>query len=202
MRPTMAIAGSSGNATGSRFPKNAPQITLDFMPYFTHTPSGAFLAYNATVTADVTLGRDTSIWFGSVVRGDVAPVTIGERVNIQDCAVVHCDTGFANVIEDDVSVGHRAVVHGERVGRGTLIGMGAVVLGHADIGEECLIAAGAVVPPRMKVPDRSLVVGVPGKIVRAVSEKEHEYLRWLSRRYVELVGRYMNGEFGEPARAL
>lgn len=170
--------------------------------WFTKTPSGAFIAYNATVTADVTLGRDSSIWFGAVVRGDVAPVIIGERVNIQDGAVVHCDTGFPNAIEDDVSIGHRAVVHGERVRRGTLIGMGAVILGHTDIGEECLIAAGAVVPPGLKVPDRSLVVGVPGKIVRAVGEKEHEYLRWLSRRYVELVGRYMNGEFGElPANA-
>jgi carbonic anhydrase/acetyltransferase-like protein (isoleucine patch superfamily) len=168
------------------------------MPYFTRNPSGAYIAHNATVTAAVTLGRDTSIWFGAVVRGDVAPVTIGERVNIQDGAVVHCDTGFPNVIEDDVSIGHRAVVHGERVGRGTLIGMGAVILGHTNIGEECLIAAGAVVPPGMQVPDRSLVVGVPGKIARPVSEKEHEYLRWLSRRYVELVGRYMNGEFGEP----
>lgn len=168
------------------------------MSYFTRTPSGSFLAHNATVTADVTLGRDSSIWFGAVVRGDVAPVTIGERVNIQDGAVVHCDTGFPNVIEDDVSIGHRAVVHGERVRRGTLIGMGAVILGHTDIGAECLVAAGAVVTPGMKIPDRSLVVGVPAKIVRPVNDKELEYLRWLSRRYVELVGKYMNGEFGEP----
>jgi len=167
------------------------------MDYFTKTPSGAFIAYNATVTADVRLGADSSVWFNAVVRGDVAPVTIGERVNIQDGAVVHCDTGFPNTIEDDVSIGHRAVVHGERVRRGTLIGMGAVLLGHTDIGEECLIAAGAVVTPGMKVPDRSLVAGVPARIIRPVSEKEHEYLQWLSRRYVELVNRYLNGEFGE-----
>jgi len=167
------------------------------MDYFTKTPSGAFIAYNATVTADVRLGADSSVWFNAVVRGDVAPVTIGERVNIQDGAVVHCDTGFPNTIEDDVSIGHRAVVHGERVRRGTLIGMGAVLLGHTDIGEECLIAAGAVVTPGMRIPDRSLVAGVPGKIIRPVSEKEHEYLQWLSRRYVELVNRYLNGEFGE-----
>jgi carbonic anhydrase/acetyltransferase-like protein (isoleucine patch superfamily) len=75
------------------------------MPYFTRTPSGAYIAHNATVTAEVTLSRDASIWFGAVVRGDVAPVTIGERVNIQDGAVVHCDTGFPNVIDDDVSIG-------------------------------------------------------------------------------------------------
>jgi carbonic anhydrase/acetyltransferase-like protein (isoleucine patch superfamily) len=168
------------------------------MHWFTKTPAGAYLAHNATVTADVRLGAESSVWFGAVVRGDVAPVTIGQRVNIQDGAIVHCDTGFPNSIEDDVSIGHRAVVHGERVGRGTLIGMGAILLGHTDIGEECLIDAGAVVTPGMKIPDRSLVVGVPAKIVRPVSDKEHEYLRWLSRRYVELVGKYIAGEFGEP----
>ncbi len=146
----------------------------------------------------MTLGPDTSIWFGAVVRGDVAPVTIGQRVNIQDGAIVHCDTGFPNSIEDDVSIGHRAVVHGERVGRGTLIGMGAILLGHTNIGAECLIAAGAVVTPGQTIPDRSLVVGVPAKIVRPVSDKELEYLRWLSRRYVDLVAKYHAGEFGSP----
>ncbi|MEM9659959.1 MAG: gamma carbonic anhydrase family protein, partial [Planctomycetota bacterium] len=139
-----------------------------------------------------------SVWFGGVVRGDVAPITVGARVNIQDNAVVHCDTGFANTLEDDVTIGHRAVVHGRRVGRGTLVGMGAVLLGHTDVGADCLIAAGAVVPPGLQVPDGMLVVGVPGKIVRSVSDKEREYLIWLSRRYVELVKRYQDGEFGEP----
>ena len=134
--------------------------------------------------------------FAAVVRGDVAPVTIGQRVNIQDGAVVHCDTGFANTIEDDATIGHRAVVHGERVGRGTLVGMGAVLLGHTDVGEECLVAAGAVVTPGMKIPDRSLVLGVPAQIIRPVNDRELEYLRWLSRRYVELVGKYQAGEFG------
>lgn len=168
------------------------------MDYFTKTPAGAYIAYNATVTADVTLGADSSVWFGAVIRGDVAPVTIGDRVNVQDGAVIHSDTGIPNVIEDDVTIGHRAVVHGQRVRRGTLIGMGAVLLGHTDIGEECLVAAGAVVTPGMKVPDRSLVAGVPARIIRPVSEKDHEYLKWLSRLYVELVGKYMAGEFGKP----
>lgn len=169
------------------------------MEWFRKTPEGAFIAHNATVTADVRLGEESSVWFGAVVRGDVAPVTIGRRVNIQDGAVVHCDTGFANTLEDDVTVGHRAVVHGEHVGRGSLIGIGAIVLGHTRIGEECLIAAGAVVTPGVEIPDRSLVVGVPAKIVRPVNEKELEYLRWLSRRYVELVGKYQSGEFGRPS---
>jgi carbonic anhydrase/acetyltransferase-like protein (isoleucine patch superfamily) len=168
------------------------------MHWFSKTPDGAYLAYNATVTGDVRLGAESSVWFGAVVRGDVAPVTIGQRVNIQDGAIVHCDTGFANRIDDDVTIGHRAVVHGEHVGRGSLIGIGAVVLGHTRIGEECLIAAGAVVTPGTEVPDRSLIIGVPAKIVRPVNEKELEYLRWLSRRYVELVAKYEAREFGTP----
>jgi carbonic anhydrase/acetyltransferase-like protein (isoleucine patch superfamily) len=168
------------------------------MSWFSQTPAGAFLAYNATVTGDVRLGPESSVWFGAVVRGDVAPVTIGARVNIQDGAVVHCDTGYANTIEDDVTVGHRAVVHGERVGRGTLIGMGAVVLGHTHIGERCLVAAGALVTPGMKVPDGMLAMGVPARVVRPVNEQESEYLRWLSRRYLELLKRYQAGEFGAP----
>ena len=157
-----------------------------------------YLAHNSTVSGDVQLGAGSSVWFGAVVRGDVAPVIIGERVNIQDGSVVHCDTGFANTIEDDVTIGHRAVVHGERVGRGSLVGIGAVLLGHTIIGEECLIAAGTVLTPGTKIPDGALVMGVPGRVVRPVNEKELEYLRWLSRRYVELVGKYQAGEFGSP----
>jgi carbonic anhydrase/acetyltransferase-like protein (isoleucine patch superfamily) len=168
------------------------------MNWFRETSSGAYLAHNSTVTGDVQLGAGSSVWFGAVIRGDVAPVVIGERVNVQDGSVIHCDTAYANTIEDDVTIGHRAVVHGERVGRGSLIGIGAVVLGHTIVGEECLIGAGAVVPPGTNVPDRMLVVGVPGRIVRPVNEKELEYLRWLSRRYVELVQNYQAGKFGVP----
>lgn len=171
------------------------------MKWFRETPNGAYLAHNSTVAGDVQIGAESSLWFSAVVRGDVAPVVIGERVNIQDGSVVHCDSGYANTIENDVTIGHRAVVHGERVGRGSLVGIGAVLLGHTDVGEECLIAAGAVVPPGMKIPDRMLVMGVPGRIVRPVNEKEIEYLRWLSRRYVELVRKYQAGEFGTASDA-
>lgn len=168
------------------------------MKWFRETLDGAYLAHNSTVTGDVRLGAGSSVWFGAVVRGDVAPVVIGERVNIQDGSVVHCDTGFANTIESDVTIGHRAVVHGERVGRGTLVGIGAVLLGHTIVGEECLIAAGTVVTPDTEIPDGMLVMGVPGRVIRPVNEKELEYLRWLSRRYVELVGKYQAGDFGTP----
>lgn len=169
------------------------------MKWFDRTSTGAYLAHNAVVAGDVQIGSESSVWFGTVLRGDVAPIVISQRVNIQDGSVVHCDSGCVNTIESDVTIGHRAVVHGERVGRGSLIGIGAIVLGHTVIGSECLIAAGAVIPPGMTVPDRMLVMGVPGRIIRPVNEQEIEYLRQVSRGYVELARKYCAGEIdGRP----
>ena len=153
-----------------------------------------YVARNATLTGDVTIAQHASFWFNAVVRGDVAPVTIGRRVNVQDGACVHCDSGVPNAIGDDVTIGHGAIVHGMFVGQGTLIGMGAKVLGRTQIGRECLIAAGAVVPPGLEVPDRMVVMGVPGKIVRPVKEDELKYMRWLTTHYVELAQKYVAGE--------
>lgn len=168
------------------------------MPLFTRTAGNWFLANNATVCGDVTVGEGSSFWFNAVVRGDVAPIEIGKRVNVQDGAVIHCDNGVRNVIEDDVTIGHRAVVHGANVGRGTLIGMGAVVLGRTKIGRECLIAAGAVVPPGLEIPDRMLVVGLPGKVVRPLGEKDLAYMRWLTTHYVDLAARYATEDDVRP----
>jgi len=150
-----------------------------------------FLAANATVMGDVSIGEDVSFWYTAVVRGDVAPVKIGRRVNVQDGCVIHCDSGIPNEIEDDVTIGHRAVVHGMFVGRGTLIGMGAIVLGKTKIGSECLIAAGAVVPPGLVVPDRMVVMGVPGKIVRPLKEEELKYIKWLPPHYKALAEKHL-----------
>ena len=159
------------------------------------TPGKWIAAWNCTVTGDVIIAQQASLWFGAVVRGDVARITIGARTNVQDNAVVHCDTGVANAIEDDVTIGHGAIVHGKHVGRGSLIGMGATVLSRSVIGRECLIAAGAVVPPDMVVPDRMVVMGVPGKIVRPVKAEEFEYMRWLTKHYGELALEYVAGKF-------
>jgi len=156
------------------------------------TPSKPYyIAQNATIMGDVTIGESASFWFNAVVRGDVAPVVIGRRVNVQDGCVIHCDTGIPNIIEDDVTIGHRAVVHGTFVGRGSLIGIGAILLGRTRIGSECLIAAGAVVPPGLEVPDRMVVMGVPGRIVRPVKEEELKYMRWLTPHYVELAKKHL-----------
>jgi carbonic anhydrase/acetyltransferase-like protein (isoleucine patch superfamily) len=165
------------------------------MALFKRFRDGSLRANNAVITGDVTIGELSSFWFNAVVRGDVAAITIGRRTNVQDGAVVHVDTGVPNVIGDDVVIGHGAIVHGQAVGDGSLIGMGATVLSRTVIGRECLIAAGAVVPPDLIVPDRMVVMGVPGKIVRAVKEKEFEYMRWLRGHYVELAERYVSGEF-------
>ena len=165
------------------------------MKLFTRTSTNSFLAHNATVVGDVTVGEHASFWFNAVVRGDVAPVVIGRRTNVQDGACVHCDTDVPNIIEDDVVIGHGAIVHGEFIGRGSLVGMGATVLGRTRIGSECLIAAGAVVPPGLQVPDRMVVMGVPGKIVRPIKPDELEYMRWLVPHYVELAEKYVDGGF-------
>ncbi|HEX4054177.1 MAG TPA: gamma carbonic anhydrase family protein [Tepidisphaeraceae bacterium] len=165
------------------------------MVRFIRVEPGFFRPENCTIVGAVSIGADSSIWFGAVIRGDVAPVAIGQRVNVQDNAVIHCDSGVANVIEDDVTIGHSAIVHGRQVGRGSLIGMGATLLSRSVVGRECLIAAGAVVPPDLVVPDRMAVMGVPGKVVRAVKEEELQYMRWLTAHYLELAKEYVAGKF-------
>lgn len=163
------------------------------IPLFRKLPNNAFAANTATITGDVVWGELCSFWFSSVVRGDVARVTFGKRCNIQDCAVVHCDTGEPNTIGDDVVIGHNATVHGLQVGSNSLIGMGATVLGRSIIGNNCLIAAGTVIAPGLVVPDNKLVMGVPGKVVRDVSPKDLEYMRWLPPHYAELAQKYLDG---------
>jgi len=164
------------------------------MPLFREFPDGSYRSHNCTVVGDVKIGRQSSVWFNTVIRGDVAPVTIGQRVNVQDQAVIHCDTDVPNVIEDDVVIGHSAIVHGIFVGRGSLIGMAATLLSRTKIGKECLIAAGAVVAPDTVIPDRHLVVGVPAKIIRPLNDDDLEYIRWLTNHYVELAQKYIAGE--------
>lgn len=117
---------------------------------------------------------------------DVAPVTLGKGTNVQDQAVVHCDSGKPNIIGSHVTIGHGAVVHGASVDDGSLIGMHATLLGGSRIGAGCLVAAGTVVTPDTVVPDGMLIMGVPGKVIRPVNEKERQYLQWLAPHYVQL----------------
>ena len=129
---------------------------------------GAYVADTARVVGDVRLGTDANVWFCAVVRGDDAPLSIGDRTNLQDGCVVHADTGVRNDVAEDVTVGHGAILHGVRVERFALMGMGAVLLGGSVVGEGAIVAAGAVVPEGFVVPAWSVVVGVPARIVKTV----------------------------------
>ena len=147
--------------------------------------NGVYIVDTVRVLGEVELGADVNIWYGVVIRGDLAKITIGQGTNVQDNAVVHCDQGVPLVIGGHVTIGHGAIVHGRGVGDGTLIGMGAKLLGRTNIGKGCLIAAGAVVPPGMDVPAGMVVMGVPGKIVRKTTDEEKQHLVAVPPHYVE-----------------
>ncbi|MCZ6697996.1 MAG: gamma carbonic anhydrase family protein [Planctomycetota bacterium] len=161
-----------------------------------------YIAPTAFVAGQVTLGDHCSVWHHVMIRGDVAAIRIGKRVNIQDGAIVHTETDVDLDIADEVAIGHRAVVHCRRVGRATLIGIGAIVLDRAEIGEGCIVAAGALVPPGMKVPDGKVVMGVPAKIVRETTEDERAYHRHVVERYVQLAGKHAGGMYPNAAGEL
>jgi carbonic anhydrase/acetyltransferase-like protein (isoleucine patch superfamily) len=136
-----------------------------------------WVADNAVVLGKVTIEEDASVWFNSVVRGDNEPIVIGARSNIQDGCVLHTDPGFPLSIAPGATIGHMAVLHGCSIGRGALIGIGAIVLNGAKVGDECLIGAGALIPEGKEIPPRSVVFGSPGKIMRQVSGQELERIR-------------------------
>ena len=133
----------------------------------------------------VTLGEESSVWYGAVLRGDTEPITIGARTNVQDGAVLHADPGYPAVVGDDCVVGHRAVVHGCEVGSGCLIGMSATLLNGARIGAGSIVAAGALVPEDKEFPPGSLIVGVPARRVRDVTGEQTEDIARGVRTYVE-----------------
>src|ERR687894_1997054 len=130
----------------------------------------AFIASTAAVMGDVTLAEEVSVWYGAVLRGDMAPIVIGSQSNIQDGTIVHVDAGVACTVGRRVAVGHRVILHGCTVGDDCLIAMGSVLLNGVAIGAGSVVAAGAVIPEGMQVPSTSLVMGVPGRIVRPVDE--------------------------------
>jgi carbonic anhydrase/acetyltransferase-like protein (isoleucine patch superfamily) len=157
-----------------------------------------YVAPGVIVTGDVVLASGVNVWFGSVIRGDLARITLGPRVNIQDGCVVHTDHDLPQDIEEGVVVGHRAVLHGRRIGRDTLIGIGALLLSGCEIGEECLIAAGALVTEGRRIPPRSVVMGVPGKVVREITPEELERTHAICAHYLEMAQRYARGAYPPP----
>jgi len=149
------------------------------------TEPAAFIAQSADIIGDVTLGEDSSIWFNVTIRGDIASITIGERTNIQDNAVVHVNTGMPTVIGNDVTVGHGAIIHACTIGNHCLIGMGAVVLNQAVLPEYTMVAAGALVPQGKTYPPRSLLMGSPAKVVRELTEDEIQHIQKSADNYIE-----------------
>jgi carbonic anhydrase/acetyltransferase-like protein (isoleucine patch superfamily) len=167
---------------------------------------GAFLAETAAVIGDVVIGDDSSIWYGTVVRGDVMPIRIGARTSIQDNSVIHVTSGSAapisilnprlrrgwgTVIGSDCTVGHNAILHGCTVEDFCLIGMGAIVLDGARIGSGSLVGAGALVTPGTDIPPGSLVIGSPARVTRTINDKEREQITYGAKHYVELTRRYL-----------
>ena len=158
-----------------------------------------FLAANAVVVGDVTLGDDVSVWYNVVIRGDIHWIRIGARSNLQDGVIIHVERGlYPTLLEEEVSVGHGAMLHGCTVGSGSLIGMGAMVLNNAVIGEGSLVAAGAVVREGFKVPPRSLVAGVPAVVKRRLTDAEADRARGTASNYIEYKDNYLEQGLGRP----
>jgi carbonic anhydrase/acetyltransferase-like protein (isoleucine patch superfamily) len=155
----------------------------------------AWVAPGAVVIGQVTLGRAASVWYGSVLRGDDEEIVVGAECNIQDLCCLHADTGTPAVLEDRVSLGHKAMVHGAHVETGSLIGIGAIVMNGARIGAGTLVAAGALVGPGKKIPSGVLVAGVPGKVVRELNDDDRLVLEHTPDSYVEKARRHRTADW-------
>lgn len=153
-----------------------------------HTPRvhpSCFIEDSAQVIGNVEVGEDSSVWFNSVLRGDVNAIRIGQRTNIQDLTMVHVTSNrFTTSIGDDVTVGHHVVLHGCQVGHRVLVGMGAILMDDVEVGDDCIIGAGTLLTPGTKVPPGSLVVGSPGKVKRPITDAERAFLLESARHYV------------------
>ncbi len=160
-----------------------------------------WLAPNCTVVGEVKIGKESTIWFGTIIRGDVASITVGDRVNIQDGAVIHSTFNSSKtVLEDRVSIGHNAIIHGAKVCKGALIGMGAVVMDHVVVGERAVVAAGAVVLEGTQIPPMTLYAGVPAKNIGDVREDLQKHLSNTADRYVEYAGWFKGSELRQGQR--
>jgi carbonic anhydrase/acetyltransferase-like protein (isoleucine patch superfamily) len=145
----------------------------------------AFIADYATITGDVTIGAETSVWFNTVIRGDVSPTIIGKRVSIQDLSCLHQSPAYPLIIEDEVTIGHQVTLHSCTIRKRALIGMGSIILDGAEIGEGAFIGAGSLVPPGKKIPPNALAMGRPARVVREVNEEDRKDMDRIIREYVE-----------------
>lgn len=144
------------------------------------------IAAEAIVIGSVTIGRESSVWYHAVVRGDVESIEIGHTSNIQDGVVVHADPGFPVKIGNETTIGHNATIHGCLIGDRTVIGMGSIILNGATIGNECMIGAGSLVTGNMVIPDGMLVMGSPAKVIRPLTDSERKQLKQVAEEYSKL----------------
>lgn len=151
-----------------------------------------FIAHSADVIGLVSIGENSSVWYGTVIRGDVNSITIGNRTNVQDNATIHVSSLYETVVGDDVTIGHNALVHACTIGNRVLIGMGAIVLDGAVIEDDVIIGAGALIPSGKVIPSNSLVIGSPGKIVRSLNDDDLSGLLHSSKNYVKEASRHKN----------
>ncbi|MBO0992455.1 gamma carbonic anhydrase [Bacillus sp. SD088] len=163
-------------------------IILSIYPFNGKNPEideSVFIADFTTITGDVKIGADSSVWFHSVIRGDVAPTIIGERVNIQDQCLLHQSPDRSLIIEDDVTIGHQVILHSGIIRKNALIGMGSIILDGAEIGEGAFIGAGSLVSQGKKIPPNSLAFGRPAKVIRSLTTEDIQDMERISREYVE-----------------
>ncbi len=146
--------------------------------------NSAFIAWNAEVAGDVEIGENVSIWFSATIRADIAPVKIGKNSNLQDNAVIHLDTDVPCIVEDNVTIGHGAILHSCTIKEGSTIGMGAIVLNNAIIGKNCIVGAGALVTQGKEFPDNSLIVGSPAKAIRTLTDEDLQSSHENTKNYV------------------
>jgi carbonic anhydrase/acetyltransferase-like protein (isoleucine patch superfamily) len=158
------------------------------IPYKGVSPTvhdSVFVAPGAYIIGNVEIGKESTVWFNAVLRGDDGPIIVGERCSIQDNSTIHLYEGCPVIIEDDVTVGHNVILHGCKIGKGSIIGMGSTLLDNVEVGEECIIGANTLLAGGIKIPPRSLVLGSPGKVVRELTEKDLQMLQMSSEHYVQ-----------------
>jgi carbonic anhydrase/acetyltransferase-like protein (isoleucine patch superfamily) len=178
-------------ASGARAQRHPGAVLRAFASSFPRVHPEAWLAPGCVVVGDVEIGAESSVWYGAVVRGDVHRIRVGARTNLQDHCVLHVTAGrYATEVGDEVTVGHRAVVHGCTVGDGALVGIGAIVLDGAFVGEGALVAAGALVAPGARIGSGMLAVGVPARERRPLEESERREQRERTLAYVETARRH------------
>ena len=159
--------------------KNVPEVHSD-----------AWVAPNATIIGKVKLEKNSSIWFNAVLRGDIEPIVIGEKSNIQDGSVLHTDPGYPLTVGKGVTVGHMVMLHGCKISDDTLIGIGSIILNNAKIGKNCIVGANTLITENKTIPDNSLVVGSPGRVLRKVTDEEIKAILENGKHYVDISKKY------------